>query len=120
MMITEDSIPSKIILHKISRTLEINYAGGEKYILPCEYLRVFSPSAEVRGHGIGNEKLVLGKDQVNILKIEPVGLYAIKPTFSDGHASGIFSWKTLYELAINQEKNWQAYLEKVKTWTKNV
>jgi DUF971 family protein len=75
---------------------------------------VFSPSAEVRGHGVGQEKLVLNKHDVNIKAIEPVGHYGIKPIFDDGHNSGIFSWQTLYELGVQQEKNWQAYLERVK------
>jgi len=105
--------PTDIILHKKSRTLEILFNTGERFILPCEYLRVHSPSAEVRGHGIGNEKLVLNKEHVNILAIEPVGQYAIKPIFSDGHQSGIYSWKTLYELGKHQVANWQRYIEKV-------
>ena len=117
-MILTDATPTKITLHKLSRTLEINFDTGENFILPCEYLRVFSPSAEVRGHGVGNEKLVIDKQHVNILSIEPVGHYAIKPIFSDGHRTGIYSWKMLYELGINQEKNWQSYLEKVK-WSKS-
>lgn len=107
--------PTKITLHKISRTLEVDFANQEKFILPCEYLRVFSPSAEVRGHG--SERLVLDKQAVSILTIEPVGQYAVKLIFSDGHTSGIYSWKTLYELGQNYEKNWQSYLEKVE-WTK--
>jgi DUF971 family protein len=111
-------IPINIILHKQSKMLEVEFNSGERFIFSCEYLRVFSPSAEVRGHGIGNEKLVTGKQQVNIIAIEPVGNYAIKPTFDDGHSSGIYSWQTLYELGINQEKNWQTYLEKIK-WIKN-
>lgn len=105
-------IPTEIILHKKSRTLEIIFETGESFNLPCEYLRVFSPSAEVRGHGVGQEKLVVGKEHVNILSIEPVGNYAIKPIFSDGHSSGIFSWKTLYELGQKQTQNWQDYLKK--------
>jgi DUF971 family protein len=109
-----DILPTDIILHKKSRTLEVVFDNGERFVLPCEYLRVFSPSAEVRGHGIGNEKLVLHKEQVNILAIEPVGNYAIKPIFSDGHSSGIYSWKTLYELGKNHSQNWQRYQEKIK------
>lgn len=112
-MIT-DHTPTEIILHKKSRTLEVVFDTGERFIFSCEYLRVLSPSAEVRGHGVGNEKLVLDKEHVNILAIEPVGQYAIKPVFSDGHQSGIYSWKTLYELGVNQEENWQKYLAKVK------
>lgn len=114
MMTSADPTPTEFILHKRSRTLEVIFDSGERFVLPCEYLRVFSPSAEVRGHGIGNEKLVTGKDQVNILSIEPVGNYAIKPIFSDGHQSGIYSWKTLYDLGQQQETNWQNYLERVR------
>ncbi len=106
-------IPTEIILHKKSRTLEVIFNTTEKFILPCEYLRVFSPSAEVRGHGMENAKLVIGKEHVNILTVEPVGNYAIKPIFSDGHSSGIYSWNMLYELGVNQAKNWQEYLNKV-------
>ena len=112
-MITEPT-PTEIILHKKSRTLEVKFDSGECFLFSCEYLRVHSPSAEVQGHGIGNQKLVLDKTQVNILAIDPVGNYAIKPTFSDGHQSGIFSWKTLYNLGIHQTSNWNLYLEKVK------
>lgn len=111
--------PTEIILHKRSRTLEVIFDTGEKFILPCEYLRVFSPSAEVRGHGVGNEKLVTGKEQVNILSIEPVGHYAIKPIFSDGHQSGIYSWKTLYELGCHYLENWNRYLERIDYANKN-
>ncbi len=106
--------PAQIILHKLSKTLEVVFDNGERFHFPCEYLRVFSPSAEVRGHGVGQEKLVLGKQSVNIVAIEPVGNYAIKPIFDDGHSSGIFSWKTLYELGVNRERNWLAYLERVR------
>lgn len=112
---TMDPIPTEIILHKKSRTLEVLFASEERFILPCEYLRVFSPSAEVRGHGVGNEKLVIGKEHVNILAIEPVGHYAIKPIFSDGHSSGIYSWKTLYDLGVRQKENWQNYLNRTKS-----
>src|SRR5262245_49517939 len=105
-------VVNQIILHKRSRTLEVIFDTVEKFVFPCEYLRVFSSSAEVRGHGVGNAKRVVGKQDVNILAIEPVGNYAIKPIFSDGHNSGIYSWSTLYELGVNQKKNWQEYLEK--------
>lgn len=111
-MTIEALAPIEIILHKKSRSLELVYENGERFVLPCEYLRVYSPSAEVRGHGVGNEKLVLGKENVNILAIEPVGNYAIKPIFSDGHQSGIYSWKTLHELGVKQKENWQNYLAK--------
>ena len=115
---TSAPTPKQIILHKQSRTLELVYETGERFVLPCEYLRVYSPSAEVQGHGASEPKLVLDKEYVNILKIEPVGHYAIKPIFSDGHASGIYSWDTLYQLGINKDKNWRAYMERVIAWTK--
>ena len=102
--------PTQLILHKISRTLEVEFDNGESFILPCEYLRVFSPSAEVRGHG--QEKLVVGKEHVNILSIEPVGNYAAKLIFSDGHRTGLYSWETLYSLGKNQQQNWENYLAK--------
>jgi DUF971 family protein len=116
-MMQDDLIPTQIILHKQSKTLEVEFNSGERFVFPCEYLRVLSPSAEVRGHGVGNEKLVLGKQNVNIVAIEPVGNYGIKPVFDDGHASGIYSWQTLHELGVNQEKNWQRYLLKVANKT---
>jgi len=106
-------VPKQLTLHKKSRTLEVEFENGERFILPCEYLRIFSPSAEVRGHGIGNEKWVTGKESVNILSIEPVGNYAVKLIFSDGHRTGIYSWTTLYTLGVEQQKNWQMYREKV-------
>jgi DUF971 family protein len=105
---------TQIILHKAAHTLEVIFASGEQFVLPFEYLRVFSPSAEVRGHGYGQEKLVLDKQNINITKIEPVGNYAIKPFFDDGHSSGIFSWTTLYDLGLRQQQNWESYLNKVK------
>ncbi len=111
---SKELIPTDIILHKKSRTLEVVFHADQRFVLPCEYLRVFSPSAEVKGHGMGNEKLVTGKETVNILAIEPVGNYAIKPIFSDGHATGIFSWTTLYQLGINYHANWERYLEKTR------
>jgi DUF971 family protein len=90
-------VPSKIILHKLSRTLELEYATGESLILPCSYLRAFSPSAEMRDQPRNPQDF----QRVNILSIEPVGQYAIKPIFSDGHRTGIFSFNTLYELGMN-------------------
>ncbi len=112
---TQENIspPRQLTLHKKSRTLEVEFPTGERFILPCEYLRVFSPSAEVRGHGVGNEKWETGKENVNILTIEPVGNYAVKFIFSDGHRTGIYSWSTLYALGVNQIKNWNLYLEKI-------
>ena len=103
--------PTDITLHKKSRTLEVAFDSGERFVMPCEYLRVHSPSAEVQGHGPGERVLVAGKRDVDISAIEPVGNYAVLLRFSDGHATGIFSWETLYDLGINQETNWQSYLE---------
>lgn len=94
-------IPIELVLHKKSRTLEVVYSTGENFILSCEYLRIFSPSAD-------NKIPPTHKEHVNILKIDPVGQYAIKPVFSDGHSTGIYSWQTLYDLCINQETKWQA------------
>jgi DUF971 family protein len=81
--------------------------------MPCEYLRVFSPSAEVRGHGPGQEVLQVGKREVNISAVEPVGVYAVKLTFTDGHDTGIFSWDYLYELGAKQDSNWKSYLSRL-------
>ncbi|MFO7593753.1 MAG: DUF971 domain-containing protein [Pseudomonadota bacterium] len=107
-------IPTEITLHKNKRTLEIAFDDGQRFELPCEYLRVYSPSAEVQGHGPGQEVLQVGKEDVNIERIEQVGTYAIQPSFDDGHESGIYSWDTLYDLGVNYEKNWQNYLERLK------
>ena len=103
-------VPTEIKLHQQSRLMELRFADGAHFSLPYEYLRVFSPSAEVRGHGPGQEVLQTGKRNVEITAIEQVGNYAVKPTFSDGHDSGLYSWDVLYELGINQESNWQSYL----------
>ena len=101
--------PQAIKLHKKSRLLELGYLDGTRYQLEAELLRVYSPSAEVRGHGVGQEILQVGKRHVAISAIEPVGNYAIKPTFDDGHNSGIFSWETLFDLATNQAARWADY-----------
>lgn len=113
-MMPFEEAPTEIILHKRSRTLEVIFTKEIKFVLPCEYLRVFSPSAEVRGHGGNRPAWVEGKEHVNILAIEPVGHYAIKPIFSDGHSSGIYSWQTLYTLGVDYKKNWEAYLNRTK------
>ena len=105
--------PRTVTLHQASRVLEIAYADGRTFRLPCEYLRVYSPSAEVRGHGPGQETLQVGKREVGISEIEAVGHYAIRPTFTDGHASGIFSWDYLYDLGERQDENWARYLERL-------
>ncbi len=106
--------PLSIRLKKKSRELLIEYESGERYSLSCELLRVYSPSAEVRGHGPGQGILQTGKEQVGIDRIEPVGSYAVKLCFDDGHASGIYTWDYLYELGQNQEKNWRDYLHALK------
>ncbi len=106
--------PTEIKLHQASRELEIAYADGKHFRLSCEFLRVFSPSAEVRGHGPGQETLQTGKRKVGIAAIEPVGNYAIKPTFSDGHDSGIYSWDLLYQLGEHQDALWADYLVRLE------
>ena len=103
-------IPTEITLHKKSRILELGFEDGTRYQLPAEYLRVYSPSAEVRGHGPGQETLQTGKRNVEITDLEGVGNYAVKPSFSDGHDTGIYSWEYLYELGVGQDENWAAYL----------
>lgn len=105
------AIPSEIKLHQKSGILELAYADGAHFELSCEYLRVFSPSAEARGHGPGQETLQVGKRNVTIQSIEPVGNYAIQPVFSDGHDTGIYSWDTLYNLAVHHDELWQTYLD---------
>jgi len=105
--------PTEIKLHQKSRVLEISFADGNTFQLPCEFLRVYSPSAEVRGHGPGQEVLQTGKKEVGITHIEPVGTYAIQLVFSDGHDTGIYSWDLLYELGLNQEALWQEYLARL-------
>lgn len=104
--------PTELKLHQTSRVLEVAFEEGVRFQLPCEYLRVFSPSAEVRGHGPDTATLVTGKEQVNITAIEPVGHYAVKLVFDDGHSTGLYSWNILYDLGVNQEKNWQDYLRR--------
>jgi DUF971 family protein len=105
--------PAEIKLHQKSRVLELTYDDGKIHRLSCEFLRVYSPSAEVRGHGPGQEVLQTGKKDVDIVSIEPVGNYAIRPVFSDGHDTGLYSWDYLYELGENQEKLWARYLERM-------
>ncbi len=106
--------PTEIKLHQQSRVLEVSFDDGAHYKLPCEYLRVYSPSAEVRGHGPGQEVLQLGKEAVNITAIEPVGNYAICPQFDDGHNTGIYSWDYLYALGREQDENWKRYLDRLE------
>lgn len=107
-------IATAITLHQKSRVLEIAFSDGKTFRLSYEFLRVYSPSAEVRGHGPGQEVLQVGKRNVEIRGLEPVGSYAVQPQFSDGHDTGIYSWDYLYELGENQEKLWSQYLERLK------
>lgn len=106
--------PTNIVLHNRSRLLELTFEDGRTYKLPYEFLRVHSPSAEVRGHGPGQETLQVGKRDVSITEVEPVGQYAIRPTFSDGHNSGIFSWDYLYEIAVGHDRMWNDYLHRLE------
>jgi len=106
--------PSEIKLHQKSRVLEISFADGKTFQLPCEFLRVYSPSAEVRGHGPGQEVLQIGKKNVEITHIEPVGSYAIQLVFSDGHDTGLYSWDILYDLGVHQDEMWQQYLRRME------
>jgi len=106
--------PTEIKLHQASRVLEIAYADGRIFRLTCEFLRVYSPSAEVRGHGPGQEVLQIGKKDVAITKVEPVGNYAVQLTFSDGHDTGIYSWDLLYEYGARQDEMWQHYLKRME------
>lgn len=106
--------PTGIKLHQKSRLLEVSFDNGETFQLSCEYLRVYSPSAEVQGHGPGQQVLQYGKEAVNIIGIEPVGNYAVVLRFSDGHDTGIYSWDLLYELGTNQEQYWQSYLDRLQ------
>lgn len=108
-------IPSEIKLHQKSRRLEISYENGEQFMLDFEYLRVFTPSAEARGHGPGQETLQTGKRNVDVERIEPVGTYALRLVFSDGHDSGLYSWDLLYNLGKHHDELWQEYLNQIDT-----
>lgn len=103
--------PTDIRLHRASRVLEVTFDDESSFKLPCEYLRVYSPSAEVRGHGPGQEVLQVGKESVNITAVEPIGHYAVKLYFDDGHNSGIYSWDVLYNLGSHHAALWQTYLD---------
>ncbi len=107
-------IPTDIRLHQKSHFLEISFEDGSTFKLPCEFLRVYSPSAEVRGHGPGQEVLQLDKEGVNIIAIEPMGQYAVKLYFDDGHNTGLYDWGLLYRYGQNQEAMWQEYLDRLK------
>jgi DUF971 family protein len=106
--------PTEISLHQVSRVLDVTFDDGARFSLPCEYLRVFSPSAEVRGHGPGQEVLQAGKREVGISAVEPVGVYAVKLVFTDGHDTGIYSWDYLHDLGRKQESNWKSYLARLE------
>lgn len=106
--------PTRVVVHQGSRVLEIEFSDGKLFRLPFEFLRVHSPSAEVRGHGPGQETLQTGKAEVGIDSVEPVGHYAIQPNFSDGHNTGIYAWDYLYWLGENQEPLWEQYLARLE------
>ena len=108
-------IPTEIKLHQASRLMELTFADGRSFRLPYEFLRVYSPSAEVRGHGPGQETLQIGKRDVTITELEAVGHYAVRPKFSDGHDTGIYSWDYLYDLCVRQDRLWQQYLARMQT-----
>ena len=107
-------IPTEIKLHQQSRVMDVAFNDDSRFSLPFEYLRVFSPSAEVRGHGPGQEVLQVGKKNIDIKNIEPVGQYAVVLVFSDGHDSGIYSWDYLYDLGAKQEFYWNNYLRRME------
>ena len=107
----ESPQPESINLHKKSRTLEINFSDGQNFELSCELLRVYSPSAEVQGHGPGQSVLQTGKEKVSIDNIEPVGHYAVKLIFDDGHDTGLYTWAYLYKLGKNKDALWKDYLQ---------
>ncbi len=106
--------PTDIRLHRGSRSLEVTFDDGAHFTLSCEYLRVHSPSAEVAGHGPGQEVLQVGKESVNIVGVDPVGHYAVRLRFDDGHDSGLYTWDYLYDLGSNQNAYWQRYLERLE------
>ena len=106
--------PTEIKLHQKSRVMEVAFSDGKRFEVSYELLRVYSPSAEVQGHGPGEEVLQVGKRDVDIVALEPVGNYAVQPTFSDGHDTGIYSWERLYRLGANRDALWQQYLERLE------
>jgi DUF971 family protein len=109
----ETPTPTAITLHQVSRLLEIAFSDGAQFRIPFELLRVYSPSAEVQGHGPGQEVLQTGKRHVDILGLEPVGHYAVQPSFSDGHDTGLFTWSLLYDLGARQDELMAAYLKRL-------
>ena len=106
--------PTEIKLHQTSRVLEIAFSDGKRFKFPYEFLRVYSPSAEVRGHGPGQEVVQVGKKNIEITQIDPVGTYAVQPVFSDGHDTGIYSWDYFYTLGVNQDEMWRTYLRRME------
>ncbi len=110
----ETPTPESLTVHSQSRVLEVGFSDGASFRIPFELMRVYSPSAEVQGHGPGQEVLQTGKRQVGIESMEPVGNYAVKPTFSDGHDSGLFTWEYLYFLGAEQEALWAQYLDRLQ------
>ena len=106
--------PTELTVHQQSRVVEIGFSDGLHFRIPFELMRVYSPSAEVQGHGPGQEVLQTGKRNVTIVGLEPVGNYAVQPTFSDGHDSGLYSWDVLHTLCVHRDELWQAYLEKIE------
>lgn len=108
------NIPVTIRLRKVSRQIILEYEDGASFDLPFEYLRVYSPSAEVQGHGPGQGVLQTGKENVRITSIEPIGQYALRFIFDDGHDTGLYTWERLYELGAQQDENWRAYLGRLK------
>lgn len=113
--LTKDTpIPTEIKLHQKSHELEVAFSDGRDFRFTCEFLRINSPSAAVRGHGPGQEVLQVGKKNVGITAIDPVGTYAVKLRFSDGHDTGLYSWDYLYDIGVNQETLWQQYLKRME------
>jgi DUF971 family protein len=107
-----DPVATEIKVRSKSRLLEVCFTDGSRFQLPFEYLRVHSPSAEVKGHGPGQEVLVLGKENVGVRAVEPIGQYAVKIVFDDGHDTGLFTWRYLYELGRDHADNWARYQER--------
>lgn len=110
---TATTQPTALTVHQQSKQLEVSFDDGQTFRIPFELLRIYSPSAEVQGHGPGQEVLQTGKRDVEIVGLEPVGHYAVQPTFSDGHESGIFAWDYLYRLGAQQDALWQQYLDRL-------
>ena len=108
------AVPTEMVVHATSRMLEVVFSDGAQFQLPFEFLRVYSPSAEVQGHGPGQETLQTGKRHVDLVALEPVGHYGVQPTFSDGHSSGIYTWDYLYQLGARQATLWQDYLDRLE------